>query len=132
VKAYSVVLTVLVTVFVYLLTTRTEIEAIITRVPGILFARVDDATTSNMYSYKVVNKTFDDKEMELKVVSPATAQLRLFNEFATIAEQSISEGRFMILMPNTELQAGKATIVLGLYVDGKLIENLETRFTGPQ
>ncbi len=132
VKAYSVVLTILATLFVYLLTTRADIESIVTRVPGVLFARVDDNHTSNLFSYKLVNKTFDSKFIELKVLSPASAQFTNVGEFPVVQPQDIATGRFMIILPNTEISNGKADIRLGLFVDGKMIEEIETRFTGPQ
>ena len=132
VKAYSSVLVVLMSLFVYLLTTRTEVEAIITRVPGILFAKVDDNTTSNLFSYKLVNKTFIDKEIELKIISPVSALLKPFGDFPTVPHQEIAEGRFMIFLPNAEMEKGRAAIKLGLYVDDEFVEEMTTQFTGPR
>lgn len=132
VKAYIGVLTVLATLFVYLLTTRADIEAIVTREPGVLFARVDNQHTSNLFGYKLVNKTFDEKKIELKVLAPEKAEVRLFGAFPVVPEQEIASGKFMVILPNSELNDGKATIKLALIVEGKQIEILETRFTGPR
>ncbi|TNE72805.1 cytochrome c oxidase accessory protein CcoG [bacterium] len=132
VKAYSVVLTVLASLFVYMLTTRADVESIVTRVPGVLFARIDDQTSSNLFNYKLVNKTFEKKHIELKILSPSAADLRNFGEFPNVNPQDISEGRFMVILPNSNLEAGKAELVLGLFVDGKQVEEIKTRFTGPK
>jgi len=132
IKAYIGVLAILSSLFIYLLTTRTEIEAIVTREPGIMFTRVNESTSSNLFNYKFVNKTFDPKNIELKVLEPNDAELVSFGGFPMVPDQEITSGRFMIMLPNTNLKGGKSTIKLGLFVEGEQIEILETRFTGPQ
>ena len=132
IKAYIGVLALLSALFIYLLTTRTEIEAIVTREPGIMFTRINQTTSSNLFNYKLVNKTFNPKNIELKVLEPSSAELITFGGFSMVPDQEITAGRFMIILPNADLQGGKSTIKLGLFVEGEQIEVLETRFTGPQ
>ncbi len=58
-KGYTAVLFILLSVFVGMLFLRTNVEAIILRLPGQLFQHKGEKI-SNVYTYKIVNKTMND------------------------------------------------------------------------
>ncbi|WP_339652267.1 cytochrome c oxidase accessory protein CcoG, partial [uncultured Salegentibacter sp.] len=67
-KGYSIVLGILTAVLVGMLFIRSEVEARILRLPGQLYERKADNVVSNVFTYKLVNKTtadFEDIEFRL-------------------------------------------------------------------
>ena len=61
---YSVVLVALVGLLSYLLISRADVETTVLRVPGQLFQETPEGNISNLYNIQVINKTFDDIELE--------------------------------------------------------------------
>ena len=70
VAAYTTILLVLISAVFYLLLTRSDIEAMILRTPGVLYQEVGHDKIANLYSVKIVNKTFDPLPIDFKVVNP--------------------------------------------------------------
>ena len=59
-KGYTAVLVVLIGILVGMLFMRNEVEANVLRLPGQLYERKDNNIISNVYTYKLVNKTTKD------------------------------------------------------------------------
>ncbi|MBT6007280.1 MAG: cytochrome c oxidase accessory protein CcoG, partial [Prolixibacteraceae bacterium] len=68
-KAYSTVLLILFSFFIYTLLTRPIIETTILRTPGLLFQENADNTISNVYNIRVLNKTHDEIPLEIRLLS---------------------------------------------------------------
>lgn len=58
-KGYTAVLFILLSIFVGMLFLRTDVQAVVLRLPGQLFQHNGDKI-SNVYTYKIVNKTMKD------------------------------------------------------------------------
>ena len=130
-KAYSALLVVLMGVMVSLLVTRSSVELNILRTPGMLFQQNDDGSISNLYNYKVINKT--NREMNLSFV-PADEgfEIKLVGQAQTLHEQSAAEGAFFVSAPASAFEYGKAfTKIHVIDADGKLIDKVKVRITGP-
>lgn len=132
--AYSVVLTALVTLFLVLVYTRSDVETAFLRAPGSLYQQATDGRISNLYTLKIVNKTLKDIPIELKLInSRASLKVMGFGGLmvpaAKVAQTSvlIEIERDALSGPGTKLQVGifhKTT--------GKLLERVHTVFAGPR
>ena len=69
-KGYSAVLFILIGIFSGMLFLRNDLEATVLRIPGQLYQKKENNIISNIYTYKVVNKTSDSVEqVQFKLLS---------------------------------------------------------------
>ena len=133
VKAYTGVLTILVGVLIGMLFLRNAVEATILRLPGQLYTSKEDGAISNVYTYKLINKTTEKiDDVTIKLISH-TGEVRLVGkEELSVPKQELSEGTLFIDIPGNELKSSKEKIKIGVYSKDELIETTTTNFLGPK
>ncbi len=129
-KAYSVVLLILFSFFIYTLLSRPAIETTILRTPGLLYQENADSTISNVYNVKIVNKTHDKMPLELHLISPK-GEIKMAGSTMAINDQSMYESTFILFIPRSELKSDNTEVVFGIYSNDKLIETYKTSFVSP-
>lgn len=133
-KGYTAVLTILIFVLAGMLFLRNDVEATILRLPGQLYQKTAQNTISNVYTYKVINKTTNKiDEVSYKLLSHKEGVIKLVasNSF-TVPEQGIAEGSLFIELPISSLKKDKIKIKIGVFSNDKLIETTTTNFLGPR
>ncbi len=132
-KGYTAVLGILISVLVGMLFLRNDVEATILRLPGQLYERKENGNISNVYTFKVINKTTDDIEnVSYKLLShEGNIELVTHTSFL-IPKQGLSEGTLFIEIPIKELKGNKTQLKIGVYSGNKLIETTHTNFLGPR
>ena len=132
-KAYTAVLTILVGVLIAMLFMRNAVEATILRLPGQLYTAKENNTISNVYTYKLINKTTDEiSNVAIKLISH-NGEVKLVGEQnLSVPEQQLSEGTLFIEIPKEELKSSKEKIKIGVYANDELIETTNTNFLGPK
>jgi cytochrome c oxidase accessory protein FixG len=129
--ASSVVLGILVVVFCALLVTRTDVDMTVLRAPGMLYQDKGEAGLSNLYTYKLINKTNKSFNVDFKLEDrPGSVEL-IGDSVHHIEEQNILEGALFVILEKDELEGRKTPLVIGVYRDGKLIDKVKTSFIGP-
>jgi cytochrome c oxidase accessory protein FixG len=128
-RAYSLVLLIIFSFFVYTLATRPAIETTILRTPGLLY-QDQDSTISNVYNIKVVNKTHKDMPLELRILSHK-GRIQMAGNKMDIKDQSMFESTFILYLPKEEITSDKTEIKFGIYSNGELMETYKTTFVGP-
>lgn len=134
VKAYMAILTVLLTLFVYLISSRADVEAIFLRLPGQPLVKVDDNTYSNAYNFKLLNKTPEDRVYTFRVIEPQTGiSLKKAgeSELIEVAGSNLAQGAVLLYLDTEQMTGMTTDIVLGVYEGDQLVEEIETSFTGP-
>jgi len=132
-KGYTVVLGILTAVLVGMLFLRNDVEADILRLPGQLYERKADAVISNVYTYKVVNKTNNDIEsVTFKLLSHTGKIDVVGHETFTVPAGGLAEGTLFIEVPAAALSGDKDKVVIGVYSDQVQIETTRTAFLGPR
>lgn len=127
---YSSVLLVLMTTFIVLMSMRTDLETTILREPGTLYQELPGNRFSNIYEIKVINKTFDDVDYKLELVSPQGELVSLGN-VTSIAGQSIAEGRFMVQLSREDLTGLQTELTFQVKSNSEIVETVRTGFLGP-
>jgi cytochrome c oxidase accessory protein FixG len=131
--AYSSVLVVLLGLIGFLIFSRTEIEAMILRVPGQTYQKLEDGQISNLFNFKLVNKSSQELNLTLRVLEPAEGTVELIGHpdmQASVAE--FTQGTMFVKIPKSALSGNKTRITLGVYdADGRLVEKMKTNFMGP-
>lgn len=134
VKAYIGVLTVLIAVLISMLFMRNDIEARVLRLPGQLYERKDNNLISNVFTYKLVNKTTEGiEDVSIKLMShEGTVKLVSTHDTFDVPKQGIAEGTLFIEINNSKLTGDRNKIKIGIYEGEKLIETTTANFLGPR
>jgi cytochrome c oxidase accessory protein FixG len=129
---YSIVLFILFSTLVTLLIMRSDIETTVLRTPGMLYQKQDETHISNLYNIELVNKTFKDIPVEVKVTEPTTGTIKwIGNGIQKLSEQSVAQGTFFLILPKEAIVKTKTKVVFEIVSNGKKIDQYETSFLGP-
>ena len=128
--AYSVVLTILLTLLITLLVNRSDVEVTILRTPGMFFQEQPDGKISNLYNVRMVNKTFDDNSVEVKLLDK-DGEIKIVGEDLKVTSQESAETKVLILIDKKDIPSRNNRIKLGIFSKGELIDEVETNFMGP-
>jgi len=127
---YSIVLIVLLGVLSLLLVSRKPIEATILRTPGTLYQEVIKEHITNMYNVKVVNKSYEKRDISLRLVSPTEGKIRMVTKLS-LNEDDINESVFFIDIPKSVISSIRVPITIEVLSDSIPIEIYETAFVAP-
>jgi cytochrome c oxidase accessory protein FixG len=128
---YSVILFVLVGILGYLLSIRTDYAVNILRTPGILFQEQPNGKVSNVYDLNIVNKTFNETPVQIKLENPADGELKLVGKDLILKSQEIIEAKFLVFLDKSSIKKMNTPIEIGVYDGEKLIKKVKTSFLGP-
>jgi cytochrome c oxidase accessory protein FixG len=129
--AYSAVLLLLVSFFVFLMATRAPIDATVLRTPGLIYQEQPGNQISNLYNIKVVNKSRDNYQLSLKLISHEGKIVFVGNDFI-VKPSSSSEGVFFVYLPKKIYQGQKLKLKVGIYQNDKLLQVKSISFLGPE
>ena len=132
-KGYTTVLSILIAVLITMLFLRNDVEATILRLPGELYTKKENNIISNVYTFKLINKTsvkIEDIHFEL-ISHEGTIKLIGVHDFDIEAQQFYG-GSLFIEIPRTSLSDSKESLKIGVFSGGKLIETTTTNFMGPR
>jgi cytochrome c oxidase accessory protein FixG len=131
-KGYSAVLFILLSVFIGMLFLRTNVEAIILRLPGQLFQHKGDKI-SNIYTYKIVNKTMKDyNDIHFELIDQKGEIKNVGKEYFKIQKEGVSQGTLFIEINEVLLESDKTKVKIGVYNGKQLLETATTNFLGPR
>ncbi|MEL0457173.1 cytochrome c oxidase accessory protein CcoG [Flavobacteriaceae bacterium SZ-1-7] len=133
-KGYIAVLTILIGLLTGMLFLRNDVEATILRLPGQLYEHKENNIISNVFTYKLVNKTTQDiEDVSLKLISQK-GELKLVSttETITVPKQGFAEGTLFIEINNSALSGDRNKIKIGVYQGDELIETTTANFLGPR
>lgn len=130
---YGVVLIALITLFLYLLFTRSEVQTTLlrARTAGALFQPMPNGKISNLYVAKLVNKTHREMLVELRLEN-IEGSLHVMGQELRIPPEKLIEASVLIELDPALLAHGNRPLQIGVYSGGKRIERLKTVFVGPR
>ncbi len=134
IKGYSAVLGILISILVGLLFLRNDIEATLLRLPGQLYEHKAGDIISNVFTYKLVNKTtapITNVHFELLSHNGAL-KLVATSETFNVPGQDIAEGTLFVEIKNAALSGDRNTIKIGVFKNETLIETTTANFLGPR
>lgn len=132
-KGYTAVLVILTGLLIGMLFLRNDLEAKILRLPGQLYEHKEDNIISNVYTYKLVNKTTQDIDnIHFKLISHKGTIRLVRNEDFIVPAQDLAEGTLFIEINQSAIKNDKEKILIGVYNADTLIETAKTSFLGPR
>lgn len=132
-KGYSAVLFILVSVLTGMLFLRSDVEANILRLPGQLYEHKENNIISNVYTYKLINKTTRDfEDVSFKLISH-NGDIRTVKDHGILVPgNGLAEGTLFIEINRAGLENEKDRVEIAVYSGEKLIETTSTTFLGPR
>ena len=132
-KGYAAVLFILTGLLIGMLFLRNDVQANILRLPGQLYERVDNNNISNVFTFKILNKTNSDIEnVELKLLSHKGNIELVGHENLLIPAQGMSEGTLFLQINAAALSGDKNKVKIGVFSNNELIETATSNFLGPR
>lgn len=134
IKSYIAVLTILIGMLGVMLILRNDVEANVLRIRGQLYETTTNGWISNVYSYKIINKTsYDITHVKLKLAGEdGLVKLVSVEQTFTIPKQGLAEGTLLIEIPKSKLKKDKTTLKIEVYSNEKHIETTKASFIGPR
>jgi cytochrome c oxidase accessory protein FixG len=132
--AYSGVLAALIIFQAFLFAVRSDVEALVLRVPGQLYQKVDETHYSNLFNWEVVNKTAKDIEhIEFRLAGMPEGKVRHISHSDNLVatKQGLLKGVFFIDMPKSLLKGTKTKLTIEVYSGDRLLDKTTTNFSGP-
>ncbi|WP_350289242.1 cytochrome c oxidase accessory protein CcoG [uncultured Croceitalea sp.] len=132
-KGYTAVLIILTGILVGMLFLRNDLEANILRLPGQLYERREGNIISNVYTFKLVNKTIDDIEnVNFKLLSHKGTIVLVRGKDFKVPSQDLAEGTLFIEINNAAIKSDKEKVKIGIYSNDVLIETTIAAFLAPR
>lgn len=132
-KGYSAVLVILIGILIGMLFLRNDLEANILRLPGQLYEHKEGNIISNVYTYKLVNKTSKDiTDVHFKLLSHKGTIRAVREGDFMVPSQELSEGTLFIEINASILNSDKDKLKIGVYSNDELIETTNTIFLAPR
>ena len=132
-KGYTAVLVILLGVLTGMLFLRNDVEATVLRLPGQLYEHKGEDIISNVYTYKLINKTTKEiPEVHFELISHKGIIRVVSHDRIQVPEQGLAEGTLFIEVNSHTLKDEKEKLKIGVYSEDQLIETTTTVFLGPR
>ena len=133
-KGYIAVLTILTGILAGMLLLRNDVEARVLRLPGQLYEKKENNIISNVFTYKLVNKTtntIDNVSFKIRNFNAEVKLVSTTTDFVVPA-QGLAEGTLFIEIKKNDLIGDKNKLTVDVYSHEKLIETTTVNFLGPR
>ncbi|HNQ28100.1 MAG TPA: cytochrome c oxidase accessory protein CcoG [Aquaticitalea sp.] len=133
-KGYIAVLVIMIGILVGMLLLRSDLEARILRLPGQLYERKENNMISNVFTYKMVNKTtrdFDNVSFKIRNFKGEVKLVSTTEDF-NVPAQGMAEGTLFIEISKNDIKDDKNKLIIDVYSHDRLIETTTVNFLGPR
>lgn len=132
IRAYSVVLVLLLTLLVTLISSRSDLDARLMRTSGMTYTSLPDGRIANLYNLKLANKTHKDIPFELKLEDVEGEITNVGSGTMVVKKEDYAMLQFFVKLNRSDVKSWKKEIHIGLYENGKKIKTVEAKFIGPE
>lgn len=129
---YGCVLTVLIGLFLFLVLTRSNVEATLLRAPGALFEQLPNGNFVNLYTLQLVNKTSHPIPVDLKLENVPGKLSVMGNPKLVVPGDQLAETSVLIELPPALSRNGPKKLNVGIYTQGRRLQTAHTSFIGPR
>lgn len=130
IKAYTAILSLMLILVSVLLITRKDVSFVVLRSPGTLYQEVENGKYSNIYNFKITNKTNQEMDLTAKLID-CEGEIRVIGDDIILPVAEEKEGIIMVILDKKNMDGLKTEIKIGLYDGDKLVRTANTTFIGP-
>lgn len=129
---YSLLLIALIGIELFMILSRSDIEATVMRVPGLLFQKTKNGQITNLYNVQIVNKTPEDIDI-VPQLNHNTGKISLVGGKSSIKLKAASatDATFFIELNPKTISTMNTKIEIDFLNDKKVIESSKTSFIAP-
>lgn len=133
-KGYTAVLIILIGVLIGMLLLRNDVEARVLRLPGQLYEHKGETIISNVFTYKLINKTSKKIENVSFKLRKYKGNIQVVSNTGQIEvpKEGLAEGTMFIEIDKKELKGDKNKLMIEVYSGEELIETTTVNFLGPR
>jgi cytochrome c oxidase accessory protein FixG len=132
-KGFAAIMFVLVGLLAGMLFLRNDVEATVLRLPGQLYEIKAENMVSNVYTFKLINKTTSTiPDVHFELLSHNGTIQSVTHQDIEIPEKGYAEGTLFIEINQAILDGEKENVEIGIYSGKELIETTKTNFMGPR
>ncbi len=132
IKAYTSVLALLLSLLVFLLVSRTDLDARLMRTAGMTYTSLPDGRISNLYNLKLANKTHKDITYTLKLENIKGEIQIVGNSSPIVKKEDYAHLQFFVKLNRGDVKGWKTELRVGMYQNNKKIKTIEANFIGPE
>ena len=132
IKAYTAVLSLLLSLLIFLLVSRTDLDARLMRTAGMTYTTLPDGRISNLYNLKLANKTHEDIPFTLKLENINGEIEYVGSSEMVVKKEDYSHLQFFIKLNKSEIKSWKTELQIGMYANGEKIKTIMAKFIGPE
>lgn len=132
IKAYTTVLCMLLALLVFLLVSRTDLDATLMRTAGMTYTSLADGRVANLYNLKLVNKTHEDIPVKLKLENINGEITMIKDSLPVIKKEDYTQIQFFVKLKREDIKSWKTPVEIGLYDSVKKIKTIRAKFIGPE
>ncbi|RYD78301.1 MAG: 4Fe-4S binding protein [Sphingobacteriales bacterium] len=132
IKAYTAVLSLLIALLVFLLASRTDLDATLMRTAGMTYTSMPDGRIANLYNLKLANKTHLDIPIQLKLENLEGEITMIGDSMPVVKKEDYSQIQFFVKLKRESLKGWKTQVEIGLYDSVKKIKTIRAKFIGPE
>jgi len=131
IKAYSILLVILLIVMSGMIASRKSIDNYISRASGQLYHTTPKGDISNLFELKSINKTKDHVDIQLRVKDMDATVKFVGQDSVLLKPEYINTFSFFIEIPKAKVTNYSTTIAIEVLHDGQVIDVVKTNFIGP-
>ncbi len=132
IKGYIAVLGLLLSLLVFLLASRTDLDVRLMRTSGMIYSSLSDGRIANLYTLKLANKTHQDIPFTLKLENMQGEISTVGSSSMVVKKEDYSNLQFFIKLNRADVKNWKTTVEIGLYQDNKKLKTITAKFIGPE
>ncbi len=128
--AYSIVLALIVIFASFMFFTRPIVETSILRTPGMTYQEQEHNELSNIYNFRIVNKSDKDLPITIKLLEPKYGRIIVADNIE-LKYNSKTEGVIVVFINKENIKSKRTELRFGIFKGDEMIEDYVSTFTGP-
>ena len=129
--AYAAVWIVLVCSSVFLLSTRPDLDFVVLRQPGTLYASVAGGDVANFYTIEAMNRSDRATPISIEVLEPAGATVTILGSSSLVPPYGALDARLLVRLPPGAVRGPTTPVRFVVRTDGRALQEIESAFLGP-
>jgi len=126
--AYSAVLVLILSFFIYMFASRSPIESILLRTPGLIYQEQPNGEISNLYNINIVNKSREKYSIKLKVINNNNAKIKIVGDSIILKKHSSINSVFFVYIPKDKIKKENQKLEFGIFKGDVLLEKHSATF----
>jgi cytochrome c oxidase accessory protein FixG len=129
--AYAAVWTALASGSAFLLATRPDLDFVVLRQPGTLYANVAGGDLANFYALEAMNRSDRATPISIEILEPAGATVTVLGSSSVVPAYGALDARFLVRLPPSAVHSGTTPVRFAVRSNGRTLQQIESAFLGP-